>query len=353
MIEGLSERDIAARTGGREALAGVRLVTLGDGPGRGLRLLEVTTGGGLAFEIVVDRCFDLGRATFRGIPFAWSSPTGPVAPGLIDPQSEDGLGLFRGYDGLMTTCGLRHTGGATERDAARYGYAARRRTVHPLHGGVFAAPARLIAARADWAAREIVCEAEVRQAAVYGEHLILRRRITAPIGGAAIRVEDEVENAGFVPEPIMLLYHVNFGWPLIDAGARLEAPGARVTVRPEAPPDAGWQDVPAPVAGFAERVWGLDLPVTDGRAAMRLVNPRLLDGRGLAVTVAAAAATLPAFLVWQAFSPGLYALGLEPATNGARGRAAAEAAGEIVVLAPGERRRSAIEIAAGEGRSAA
>lgn len=354
----LSFEALAARTGDVRAHAGARLVEHLDGSARGTRVIEIATGGGLAFSIVVDRGFDLGAAALHGVPFAWASATGLRAPALMDAESEAGLGLLRGYTGLMTTCGLDHTGGPAETDGERYAYALRTRIQHPLHGRISHEPARLIGYGEDWEAGHIWAEGEVTQAAVFGENLVLRRRITAPIGAAHITIVDTVTNRGFAPTPHMLLYHVNLGWPLLDEGARYVAPISRVlsashaTVPGLAAQDVGWSEVPEPRWPFQEQVWEHALvPDARGMASAMLVNDALFDGRGLGVRVAADRATLPRHLVWQAFAKGLYALGIEPATNHADGRAAAEAHGELTILAPGEARRYRVEIDALTGET--
>ena len=53
--------ELLRRVGRLEQVAGVRLVTAGDGIERGVRLLEFRTGTGFAFEVIVDRAFDIGR----------------------------------------------------------------------------------------------------------------------------------------------------------------------------------------------------------------------------------------------------------------------------------------------------
>src|SRR5439155_19266786 len=74
-------------------------------------------------------------------------------------------------------------------------------------------------------------EGEVRQAAIFGEHLRLRRRVEAYLGCNTIRLVDTITNFGFDRTPHMLLYHVNLGWPLVDEGARFVAPIARILWR--------------------------------------------------------------------------------------------------------------------------
>src|SRR5215211_1220739 len=67
----LSKRELLRRVGGVEQVAGVRLVTLGDGIERGVRVLKFRTGTG--FEVVVDRAFDIGRCELAGKAIGWQS----------------------------------------------------------------------------------------------------------------------------------------------------------------------------------------------------------------------------------------------------------------------------------------
>jgi hypothetical protein len=60
--------DLLRCVGRLEQVAGVRLVTLGDGAERGVRVLEFRTGTGFAFDVVVDRAFDVGRCEVSGPP---------------------------------------------------------------------------------------------------------------------------------------------------------------------------------------------------------------------------------------------------------------------------------------------
>jgi len=96
--------ELLRRIGRLEQVAGVRLVTIGDGQGRGVRVLEFRTGTGFAFDVLVDRSFDVGRCEFAGQPLSWLSAAGVVAPWYYDP---DGWGWFRAWGGgMVVTCGL-------------------------------------------------------------------------------------------------------------------------------------------------------------------------------------------------------------------------------------------------------
>src|SRR2546430_7187965 len=79
--------ELHRRVGRLEQVAGVRLVTIGDGLGRGARVLEFRTGTGFAFDVLVDRSFDVGRCELGGRPLRWLSGAGGVAP--RDYQAHD------------------------------------------------------------------------------------------------------------------------------------------------------------------------------------------------------------------------------------------------------------------------
>src|SRR5690606_24445420 len=61
----------------------------------------------------------------------------------------------------------------------------------------------------------------MRQSQPLGLQLELRRTISARIGESVIRVHDVVTNCGSTPAPHMILYHFNFGWPLVDEGTEV------------------------------------------------------------------------------------------------------------------------------------
>ncbi|MGO4840114.1 DUF4432 domain-containing protein, partial [Rhizobiaceae sp. 2RAB30] len=62
-----SRRDLAASAGSLSQFAGVRLMTLGDGVERGIRMLEFRTGTGLRFTVLVDRALDIADCEYRGL----------------------------------------------------------------------------------------------------------------------------------------------------------------------------------------------------------------------------------------------------------------------------------------------
>jgi hypothetical protein len=328
--QSFEERELAARGGA----GGVRLVTLADGVERGVRALEFTTGTGLRFEVLVDRAMDIGAAEHKGRAFGWHSPTGFRHPGLHEHNDEDGLSWLRSFSGLVVTGGLDHTLFGDKVDASGYHYPPRDKVQHGLHGRVANIPARLSGYGSTWDGDRCIlwAEGEIRQAAVFAENLTLVRRIETDVGGNEIRLIDKVTNPAFEPMPHMFLYHINLGWPLLDEGARFEAPIAKTLWQSDSVAAQGIDHVvmPAPIPGFVEQVYEHNL--TAGRAAV--VNERL----GMAVSVHWSLDEFPCFFEWLNLRAGNYAIGLEPSTHHVAGDEAARADGSMTWLEPGETR---------------
>ena len=100
-------RELLARVGRLEQVAGVQLTEAADGAERGVRLLRFATGAGFDFEVLVDRGFDIGRAWLGGRPLAWWSPVGLVGPGTTSrPGSAGSAASPAGWSrpAASTTC---------------------------------------------------------------------------------------------------------------------------------------------------------------------------------------------------------------------------------------------------------
>jgi Domain of unknown function (DUF4432) len=331
---------LARMAGHLSAVGGVRSVVLSDGVERGIRALEFRTGSGLAFDVLVDRAMDIGPAEFAGRSFGWRSATGFRHPGLHEYRDEDGLSWLRSFSGLFVSAGLDHTLFTAEVDASQYRYPFRKTAWNGLHGRVANIPAQLIGYGHTWESPErcvLWAEGEIRQAAVFGEHLRLRRRIEADLGGNEIRLLDTVTNAGFDQTPHMFLYHINLGWPLVDEGTRLIAPIARTGWFTDSVSEqrVSYRTMPPPQPGFVEQVYSHDLVANaDGRSVVALINDRLQFG----VQVDWPHAEFPHFFEWLHLREGAYAVGLEPSTHSVAGDEAARADGSMIWLAAGDAR---------------
>ncbi len=334
--------ELARHVGDFDQLFGVTLLTHGDGSARGVRVLQFRTGSGLAFEVNVDRCMDLASLDYRGLPLGWRSPVGPRSPWLHEADGENGLGWLRSFSGIMNTCGLDHVMAPTEESAEHYNYPHRSRVRHGIHGRAAYTPARLKGYGVDWDGDDAVlwAEGEVRQVAMFGENLLLERRIEAKAGGSSVVISDKVTSLGFYPTPHALLYHVNFGWPLIAADTSLVAPieATPFTVHDTASTDIGPLEQAAPQKSFAEQVYQHDMATeSDGIVPVALINPAM-GPDGLGVLMEYDGTAMPALTQWQNLQEGNYVVGIEPGTVNAGSREDWKARGELAWLNHGDSR---------------
>jgi hypothetical protein len=302
-----------------------------------VRAIEFRTASGLDFGVLVDRAFDIAWFRYLGRSVAWHSPTGFVGPWYREPE---GLGFLRSFQGgFLVTGGLDHILLPEEDSNDNYGYPGRSGgTTYGLHGRVSTTPALLRAYGESWVEDRFVlfAEGEVRQAGALAENLVLRRRVEVDLFGRTVTWTDEVTNEGYQPTPHMFLYHINIGAPLLGPTSELVLPESGSSGDPGGEARLTF---PAPTRGFAEEVRDHALlPDPEGAVTVALLNESPSSPSwGVALTYEHVA--FPHFLEWRYFDEGTYVLGLEPATNGVGGRAAARRDGSLIVLQSGDSRR--------------
>ena len=355
-----SRRELARRVGDFSQLFGVELLSHCDGRERALRMLRFHTGSGLSFDIMVDRAMDLGGMTFRGIPIGWHSPTGFRSPWLHEVDAEDGLGWLRSFSGMMNSCGLDHIMGATEDTSEHYCYPDRARVFHTLHGRISYQPARLTGYGERWDDDRcyLYAEGEIRQAAMYGENLILERRIEVEVGTDTVTFNDRVRNLGFYSTPHALLYHINLGWPVIDKETRLVAPIQSTPFRVHDPQatDIGPIEQADPQSRFFQQVYEHQVVAEDdGTARAALINDGFQTPAGeigVALEIAYDGRAMPALFQWQNLQEGNYVVAIEPATVHGGSRSDWKERGELQILNHGDQRDYRLAITPHAGAAA-
>jgi len=191
-------------------------------------------------------------------------------------------------------------------------------------------------------------EGVVRQAAVYGEAMELRRTIEARVGESRFTVHDEVVNVGFDPTSHMYLYHVNVGWPVVDEGSEYLIP-APTGIPVAEYPTHDYTRLTAPSKGFPEECYEhATIPERGGTVPVAVVNRKL----GLGAYQVYRKEQFPFHTMWRMLGEGTYGVAMEPTTNRDAGRFDAKERGELVYLEPGEARAYDIEIGALDGAQA-
>jgi len=298
----INKKNLYGKVGSMRQTAFIRRAVLDDGKGRGMRMIDVDNGSGLRFTVYPDRGMDIGEASFCGLPLVWL-PAEPGVPASYEPENINWLRSWGG--GMLTGCGLVNVGGPCDTGS----------DTHGLHGRLSHIPATEVNTSSSWMDDEnylLTVSGKVVHSRVFGEDLVLTRKISVIAGCNTINIEDSVENTGFTEQPLMMLYHMNFGWPLVNENSFLSPAGHTVTPQGDVAA-AGlneWDKMQLPTAGFAEQVFYHDIPAdADGMAKIILTNP----DEKVRLTVGCRKAELPLFAQWKQMGQREYVLGLEPA----------------------------------------
>jgi hypothetical protein len=315
-------------------------MTLDDGNEHPMRAAHVTTGAGLEFTLLLDRCLDIASAYHNGRAMGWRSTTGDVAPQYFEPE---GFRWLRSYfGGLTTTCGLTRVGGPGPDSAL---------TGQGLHGRISHAPARDIRVFQGWEGNRYVLRITgvMRETSVFGENLTLTRTVETALGEKRFWIHDVVANDGFKKTAMMLLYHCNIGFPALDAGSRIIAPSRTVAARDDIARDGldQWSVMDGPTHGYNEKCYYHDmLPDKRGMVVVAMINDGFKKGQGFGVYVKYSKKELPRFLQWKMMGEQDYVCGFEPCICTVEGREKDEAGGRLTYLKPGERREFHLEFGA-------
>lgn len=323
------------RVGDISQVAGARTYTLREGRADGVKAVDVRTQA-LNFTVLMDRGMDIAWADYKGIPLSYISKTGVCTPALFE---EPGIGFLRNFTaGLLTTCGLTSTGAPSTDAGETLG----------LHGRVSNIPAENESVFAEWEGDEYVMRirGKVRQSRVFGENMTMTREIKTRLLSDSLTIHDTIENCGFSVTPLMLLYHINFGYPIVDKDTVLVQSKTSVKARnEEAQKGIGQFDVFSdPIPDYQEQVFYHDMePDADGFVTACLFNKKLGE-TGLGAYVRFNKNELPLLCEWKQMGEGEYVVGLEPSTSYPEGRAQARKDGQIIFLKPGEKKDIHIEI---------
>jgi len=308
-------------------IGGIRTGTLDTpdaGGGRGGRVALVDTGAGLRFTVALDRGGDIVEASYNQYGLAFLTPNGYLPP---NPAYHTGFEWLRGWaGGLVTTCGPQSIGGPREQMGE----------TTSLHGRYSNNPAmveEIVNPDPHRGRAEMRLTVRVRDSRMFGPTVEVRRIIRCTLGLPEIAIDDEVLNRGNSRCAHHWLYHINFGYPMLDRGTRFIYRGpAQAWVLPPPPGQSVLQSldraamnrlkrVPNRVpehAGSGER--GLIVRVTPARRGLcrvGLINDKLKLG----VEINYPANQLPRLANWQHYGPcGSYVTGLEPFSGSLLGK---------------------------------
>ena len=296
----------------------------------GVDLIRVDNGA-LAFSVIPSRGMNLWKGRYGGIALGWKSPIadGPVNPAFVHANAWGGLGWLDGFDEWLARCGLDSYGPPYQDGGRTFG----------LHGRISNLPAHFVAVHVtDTPPFAITIEGHVDEARMFLTGLRLVSKITTIPGSNHLTVRDEITNLRSLPSDLQLLYHWNFGPPLMEEGARFLAPIKAILPRdPASTPGLSRFDRYGPAtSGTTEEAFYCRLhgEGPEGRTLALLRNRNGDAG----VALRFATSQLPTFTLWKLHGDERdgYVTGMEPATGYPNPKPFEKARHRVLALAAGE-----------------
>ncbi|MBN2592559.1 MAG: DUF4432 family protein [Sedimentisphaerales bacterium] len=329
----------------------VKKYVLHGGRQEGVEVIEVNNGK-LRFNVVPTRGMSIQEVIMGDLRLGWDSPVkGLVHPKYINLESRQGLGWLEGFNEWLVRCGLEFFGApGTDEFIDNTGKKATMDLT--LHGKICNTPASKVEIIVE---REkpyrIIVSGRVDETLLHGPKLDLLARVSTVPGTAELQISDTITNHSAVEQEFGILYHSNYGPPLMEKGARFFGPVKQVTpINEHAAKDISDYDKYTEArAGFPEQVYCLQLWADENDLTkVMLYNA----ARDKAVSMAYLVRELPFFTLWKnpvAEEDG-YVTGLEPGTGFPRNRSIERKYGRVPKLAPHQSRTFTIDFALHTGK---
>lgn len=332
--KGIHELDFSVQLPGQ---ASARRISLTGGVREGVDTIEVDNGK-FRFVVLPTRGMGLWKGWLGKTEIGWQSPVkGPVHPQFVPLTEPSGLGWLEGFDELLCRCGLESNGAPEAGPGGAYKY--------PLHGRIANRPAHHVELAIDDATGELILSGLVDETRFLFQKLRLKSTYKTKVGQSGLTVVDEVTNLSGNPAELQLLYHINFGAPILDPGAKVLAPIKAIVPRDARAAEgiSDWDSYPNEQAGFSEQVYFFELLADgDGKTQVLLKNAHGTQGVALRYSTK----QLPYFTLWKntPLAADGYVTGLEPGTNFPNPRSFEGEQNRVVKLKPGETVKFEVEL---------
>lgn len=303
---------------------GVDIVTIDNGK---LRMIVVPTRG-----------MSILGVSMGSLRLGWDSPVREVVhPSLINLHDRGGLGWLDGFNEWLVRCGLEFAGHPGT-DSFRDNTGAESKQKLTLHGKIGNIPASEVEVLLDKTPPyQIRLRGRVSERSFYGASLDLETEISTTPGSNEFTINDRIVNQGASAQEYEIIYHANFGPPLLEAGSSVVLPLRRLQ-----PMNANAQqsldrynEFSGPTAGKSENVFLIE-PLSDAAGNVKVLIQNA--DKSLGCSVQYSVDTLPLLTLWTnlAAQRSGYVVGIEPGTNYPFNRRLERDAGRLKKLRPGE-----------------
>ena len=304
--------------------------TLHGGKQEGSELIEVNNGK-MTFWVIPTRGMNVLRVRTGDITLGWTSPVKEVVnPAFMTLDARGGLGWLDGFNEWLVRCGFEWSGHPGMDDGK----------LMTLHGRVGNTPAsKVIVSVDDQAPHRIHIRGRVDEKVFKFADYEAWTEISTEPGSISLRISDTLTNRSDYEREFQVIYHGNFGPPLLEEGSEFVGAVKQVTpFNANAAKDiATWTTYLGPTRDFGEQVFNV-IPFADDKGMTTVMLHNKAASLGIRITYDVK--ELPYFTLWKntdTLKEG-YVTGLEPGTGFAYTRRIERRFGRVPKLAPGASR---------------
>ncbi|MBX9655371.1 aldose 1-epimerase family protein [bacterium] len=309
----------------------IRKQTLHGGKQEGVDLVTIDNGA-ISIVVIPTRGMGIWQVRHSDIRLGWESPVKEIVhPQFVNLATRGGLGWLEGFGEFMCRCGLESNGHPGQ-DVIVDNTGAKSTVDLTLHGKQANLPAQEVKVVVEKAAPyRIRLIGQIAERMMHGPKFDLRTEISTTPGSTSFRVTDVITNASVNPAEFELLYHCNYGAPLLEEGSEFIAPVKKVfplNARAAEGDIKKFGKFAGPTPGYAEQVYCCELfGDNEGKTTAALVNAK----KDRAASIRYSVKELPHLTLWKntAAADDGYVTGIEPGTNYPYNRKLERAAGRV------------------------
>lgn len=302
---------------------------LHGGKQEGTKVITIASADGLTIALSPTRGMDLLHVEGGGTRLGWDSPVDEVVnPAYINLESRNGLGWLDGFNEMMVRCGFEWTGHPVTEDG----------TIYTLHGRAGNTPASTVEVTvADEAPHEIRIRGLLKEYTFKKAKLEIWTELRYVPGSHAFTIHDTLTNRADYPHDYEIIYHSNFGTPILEENARFLAPVREISPFNDYARQGlqSWQTYLGPTRDYDEMVYNIT-PYADDRGWTTAALVNRAGDKG--VSIGFDTRQLPLLTLWKNTDTANqgYVTGIEPGTNYAYPVRIEREQGRVRQLQPGE-----------------
>ena len=307
-------------------LYGVEEYVLSGGRKEGMKILHVKNGLGLDMTISLDRGGDISSLSLHGKNMSYLTPNGYVSSRYYDDKGAGWIKTFTA--GFLTTCGFNNVGSPCQDENGEY----------PLHGSINQTPVDSYSYEV--LDNRIVIKTILLDEGIFSRKLKRVRVITVSLDKNEFEIADEIENRGDALTPVLYLYHMNMGYPLLKEDSLVFIDSKEVKARNEHALTGikEWDKMQKPTPGYEEMCYYHKMKSKVGKAG--IYSP----SEDIGLIISYDSESLKEFTEWKMMGVRDYVLGLEPGNVNPDGFVTNKEKGLITYLKPNEKLNYSVHI---------